>query len=176
MPNFSSHLLPHAHSRQARLHGVSRIYQPLHVLFPLPRTLPPREPRDSHTLCRFLLRCPSLERIPDPRHKTVRPPPSLFPLLCYISFHVTSHSLSTDETLSCFFRVCLPLESKPHEAQGSAGVREVSDRCQVDRVISSSSLHPLPAPTGKPPGLCQGNGLITSCLSASAAFSEATTH
>ena len=61
------------------------------------------------------LRCPSSKRVPDPQLKTVHPSMSLFPLLCSVFLHVVSHSLTMNYT--CFFIVCLPLQSKPHEGR-----------------------------------------------------------
>ena len=61
------------------------------------------------------LRCPSSKRVPDLQLKTVHPSISLFPLLCSVLLHVVSHSLTMNYT--CFFIVCLPLQSKPHEGQ-----------------------------------------------------------
>lgn len=61
------------------------------------------------------LRYPSSKRVPDPQLKTVHPSMSLFPLLCSVFLHVVSHSLTMNYT--CFFIVCLPLQSKPHEGR-----------------------------------------------------------
>lgn len=143
-------------SSQTGLQAASETYQPQGLCtdhFLCPERSLPREP-----MAPTVHSCHSSE----PTLKTAYPPPRLFYLftLLHLSPCVL---LSPFIILTCLFIVCLPLESKPRKGralvclvhhhiprsksvpQGSAGIRNVNENCQVGQVPLSALLHaPFP--------------------------------